>query len=167
MADELCADKGEPAVRLEREYTASPEELWSAWTEPEQLARWLCASGSPLGTVGGPVRLVMGDGDDEWVDVTVVAADPPHRLELTWSFPGTVNSRLVVRIDRVDDSTSRVTVEHSGLGPATGGYGAGWQAYLDRLTSHVDGTVPRSWDELFEEHRSAAPADRQAASGHG
>jgi uncharacterized protein YndB with AHSA1/START domain len=151
VADELCDFDTNPGVHLERDYAASPEELWDAWTEPKRLARWLCTSAAPFLESTGPVRLLLGDAEDQWVDVRVLVAEPPHRLELAWSFAGEVNSLLRVRIDRVSESMSRVAVDHAGLGRATIGYGAGWQAYLEMLGGQFESTIVKPWDELFEE----------------
>lgn len=38
---DLRADGARRGVRFERLYKATAEELWSALTRPEQLARWL------------------------------------------------------------------------------------------------------------------------------
>ena len=29
-----------PALRIDRHYDAAPEEVWRAWTEPEEMKRW-------------------------------------------------------------------------------------------------------------------------------
>jgi uncharacterized protein YndB with AHSA1/START domain len=172
VANQLCDFDTNPSIHLERDYSASPEELWCAWTEPNQLARWLCTSAAPFLTVNGRVRLMLGDGEDQWVDVRVLVAEPPHRLELAWNFAGDINSLLRVRIDRVSDSKSRVTVDHTGLGKATIGYGAGWQAYLEMLASQYGATTAKTWDELFDEflptwRARAAESDQQASSAIG
>ena len=163
MADELRNFTTAPSIHLEHEYTASVEELWAAWTDPQQLSRWLCTSAAPpFLTTSGPVRLWLGDGEDQWVDVEVLVSDPPHRLELAWCFDGGVASVLHVRIDRVNESISRVTVDHRGLGQSTLGYGAGWQAYLDILGGQLGSTASERWAVLFEEYLPVwrARADR-------
>ncbi len=45
------------------------------------MARWLGVPAGPLLDAAAPVRIVMGDGADEWVEVHVLTADPPHLLE--------------------------------------------------------------------------------------
>lgn len=151
MTDEFRADG---TVRLDREYAATPDEVWDAWTSAERLARWLGTPAGPiLGAAGaaGAVRLVLGDGADEWADVSVIAAEPPRLLELSWAFEGGSDSVLRVEIEPVGATRTRVLVEHRGLGPAAIGYGAGWQAYLDgELPRELGADVaPSDWDALF------------------
>jgi uncharacterized protein YndB with AHSA1/START domain len=163
VADELRNFATAPSIHLERDYTASADELWAAWTDPQQLSRWLCTSAAPFLTMSGPARLWLGDGEDQWVDVEVLVSEPPHRLELAWRFAGDVDSVLQVRIERVNDSTSRVKVHHSGLGPSTLGYGAGWQAYLVILGDQLGSIAAERWTALFEEY---LPIWRAKAMAH-
>jgi uncharacterized protein YndB with AHSA1/START domain len=160
VTDEFRSDE---TVHLEREYAATPDEVWDAWTNPERLARWLGAPSAPVLGAAAPVRLNLGDGADEWADVTVIAVDPPRLLELSWAFEGESGSVLRVEIEPVDADRTRVLVEHRGLGSSVVGYGAGWQAYLDgglaqELGEHVPVT---KWDKLFEQ---ALPVWRERAA---
>jgi uncharacterized protein YndB with AHSA1/START domain len=152
VVDELRNFTTAPSIHLERDYIASPEELWAAWTDPQQLSRWLCTSAVPFLTTSDPVRLWLGDGEDQWVDVQVRVSEPPHRLELAWRFAGGVDSVLQVRIQSVDESTSRVSVDHRELGPSTVGYGAGWQAYLVLLGNQFGSIASEPWTALFEQY---------------
>jgi uncharacterized protein YndB with AHSA1/START domain len=162
MVDELRARGDDRFVHLEREYDATPEELWAAWTEPARLARWL---GTPTGALLGatePVRISMGDDADQEVEVEVLSADPPRLLELAWRFPGVTDSRLRVELVPVTASRTRVVVDHGGLGDSTTGYGAGWQAFLDgNLASTLGDAASAAWDERFAE---ALPVWRERAA---
>jgi uncharacterized protein YndB with AHSA1/START domain len=155
VRDELAGD----GVRLEREYDATPEELWDAWTSPERLARWLARPAGPLGPE--PVRLSFGDGEDEWAEVRVRQSRPPELLELTWTFPGISESVLRVEIQRLPGGRSRLIVDHGHLGDAAVGYGAGWDAYLQSLRADLTGERTTAWDELFA---TALPTWRARAS---
>lgn len=137
-------------VHLERDYRATPEQLWTAWTDPESLARWLGTPAGPLLTATTPVRMIMGDDEDQWVDIQVVTAEPPRLLELTWDFPGLTGSRLRVEFKVIDTDRTRVIVDHNNLGTSATGYGAGWQAYLEgALAAHFGEPIKETWDELF------------------
>jgi hypothetical protein len=48
-----------------------------------------------------------------------------------------------------DRGRTRLTIEHRGLGDATVGYGAGWQAYLARLTADLRMVEPPAWEAEF------------------
>src|SRR4029077_12979750 len=45
-----------PTLRLERIFNATPERLWSYWTDPKKYARWFNPSGLPLAIHAFDVR---------------------------------------------------------------------------------------------------------------
>ena len=151
MDDDIRVTGSTRSIHLEREYLGTPEELWDAWTDPERLARWLGTPAGPVLGVPGPVRMVMGDGDDQWVDVRVVTADRPTLLELSWDFPGESGTTLSVRFVPVDAQRTLLVLDHTGFPAASTGYGAGWQAYLDGgLAGEFGNPVEGTWDDWFE-----------------
>jgi uncharacterized protein YndB with AHSA1/START domain len=160
VPDEFRSDA---TVYLEREYPATPDELWEAWTSPERLGRWLGKPAGPVLDAAGPVRLTLGDGADEWADVTVIAADRPRLLELSWAFEGESGSVLRVEIEPIDSSRTRLLVVHRDLGSSAVGYGAGWEAYLDgELAGELGQPWEASgWDVRFE---TALPVWRERAA---
>ncbi|MET9018541.1 SRPBCC family protein [Actinopolymorpha sp. NPDC004070] len=72
---------------LTRELRHSPERVWAALTEPDQLREWApFVPDRDLG-LAGDATLTMVDGattDD--VASTVLRAEPPRLLEYTWGF---------------------------------------------------------------------------------
>ena len=56
---------GKPALQLRRIYPAGREEIFAAWTDPEQMRAWLCPSGATIPfievdlRVGGAFRIDM------------------------------------------------------------------------------------------------------------
>jgi uncharacterized protein YndB with AHSA1/START domain len=137
VADELRIEDGAHALHVEREYDAPPQQVWSAWTDPARLARWLAVPDGPLSD--RPIRLDFGGGTDEWADVSILQAEEPRLLVLRWSFVGVETSELRVEITAADHGGARVTLDHRGLGDSTVGYGAGWQAYLVSLEEELGG----------------------------
>ena len=62
----------EPAVELKRVFAATPERLFSAWTEAEALAAWK----GPESKVGGCYRFVMTGEEGDMAGVeTIVEVD--------------------------------------------------------------------------------------------
>lgn len=79
---------GTPTLRLERTFDATPQELWDAWTDPEQYAKWLNPSPADLVIqewdlrVGGRVKFLMPqpDGNDNPQEGMFHELDEPRRL---------------------------------------------------------------------------------------
>ena len=78
----ISLDGSMATVRFERQYTASVQELWSALTDADQMRRWLGATVSIEGRVGGAVQLRWDSGDEMRGVITVF--DPGRVLEYTW-----------------------------------------------------------------------------------
>lgn len=138
------------SVRFERHYRATPEELWAALTEPEQLRGWLGEARIFEPRVGGRVGLQLGEGEEQAVGGTVLACEPQRLLEYEWRWPGEHESVLRLEL-RADGDGTLLVLDHRLL-PATAatGYAAGWHAYLDLLALELEGTHG-DWGERFAE----------------
>jgi uncharacterized protein YndB with AHSA1/START domain len=157
----LRMEAGRPAVRFERLLPGTPEEVWSALTDPERIGRWLATVGSGRIEPAGSFELLMGDGPDGVVSCRVTAFRPPALLAFTWDYPGGPPS--VVRIElRPGAAGTLLVFDHAGLAGPGAGYAAGWHAHLDALAGEVRGSAPElSWEERFE---NLLPAYRELAS---
>jgi len=159
------------AVRFERHYATDVEDLWSAITEPERLARWFETVTAADGGLreGGGYRIDWGEGGV--TEGAIERCRPPHELQVTWTFPGEPTSLLVVSL-RPASGGAVLFIDHSRL-PATqaAGYGAGWQTYLDRLGAEAQSSgagaaeAParqidwdQRWSELMPGYRAALAA---------
>lgn len=164
MTDDLRTSGATRAVHLERTYPTTQDDLWTAWTDRDRLARWL---GTPAGPIIGaptPVRISMG-GENDWVEVQIVHADAPRLLELRWDFPGEPASMLRVELTPLSDGSTLLVLDHDGLAESSTGYGAGWQAFLDGpLAGLFGGAAAADWDQLFSQ---AMPAWRERAAALG
>jgi uncharacterized protein YndB with AHSA1/START domain len=140
------------AVRFERVYAATPEDLWDAWTAPERISRWLGATlVGPL-AVGVKARLIWGDDPASQVDLVVNELTPPVRLEWQWTIAGEPPTLLRVELSPVPGGTLLV-LDHSRL-PAGqfAGLSAGWHDFLDVLASGAPSAEDR-WRELLPEYQ--------------
>ena len=146
----LRSDDDRCAVAFRRLYDFTAEELWSALTDPEQLARWLARAPRFDPGVGGDVELVFGDGSGERATGRILTWDEPHVLEYEWRFPGEDDS--VVRFElHPQEFGTLLVLDHRRLGRASGaGYSAGWHAHLDALAQLYEFSDD-AWTQRFEE----------------
>jgi uncharacterized protein YndB with AHSA1/START domain len=142
-------------LRLEREFEATAEEVFDAWTNPEVLARWWgpapswdsvrCAVDLRVG--GGYVMRVRDpdSGTELEVGGEYREIDPPRRLVYTWCWaaggpnPGLVTV-VTVEFVALGDRTL-VVLEHVGLGTEDSRtrHGEGWNAAFNRLRDAIFG----------------------------
>lgn len=127
------------------------ERVWAYMTDPTFLVKWF-SDGVVADRIGGEVRFDMG------ATGRVTAYQPPRLLEYTWSEEdasvGPVADSLV-RWELAEEGTGvRLTLTHSRL-PENEvlGHGAGWHAFLQRLSASVNGRNPEPFEELFARHK--------------
>jgi uncharacterized protein YndB with AHSA1/START domain len=152
---------GKAIVRMEDLFSTGIEDLWSALTDPQRLARW-------IGTVEGDLRLggeFRARFTSSWegpgrVDV----CEPPRRLRLTMS-PGQDDQTVIEAELTPNGNQTRLVVEERGL-PVDGaaGYGAGWQAHIEDLGAHLAGRETADWRTRWIE---LTPAYRNQAGRPG
>ena len=119
---------------------ATPERLFTAWTQPEQLKKWwgpesvICVDAEVDLRIGGRYRIgnKLPDGTILWISGEFQVIEPPHKLVYTWrvgaesqpvelvavSFeprPGGATEVIVVH-ERISDKTARDRHEHGWLG---------------------------------------------------
>ena len=89
LAEVECRTTGKRSTLVfVRQLRHSPDKVWAALTDPEQLPQWApFTSDRDLGHVGA-ATLTMTDGEDSANDVTLAAnvtrCEPPTLLEYTW-----------------------------------------------------------------------------------
>lgn len=133
----LAVDADRCRVHFERLYDATPEELWSALTDPEQLRGWLAHASRFQLEVGGEVRLDFGDDDE--VRGAIRELESGRLLEFSWTSSSEAES--VVRFEIVPRERGVLLVlDHRALPQEVGvAYSAGWHAHLDILAAALAG----------------------------
>lgn len=132
-----------PTLKLERTFQATPERLWSHWTDPKKYAKWF--NPAPLDLVihefdvrpGGKIRFDMPQPDgnpnpQEGVFHELV----PNKLLVSGS--PDKSFLITVRFEPVDAKRTKTTVEVTGVPPdwhtmAT----MGWNAGFDKLEGEI------------------------------
>jgi uncharacterized protein YndB with AHSA1/START domain len=124
---------------------ASPEIVFSYFTDPERMCRWMGVTAELDARNGGAFRIDVTNGD---VAVgTYVEVVPPERVVLSWGWEGhaTVppgSTTVEVTLTPEGDGTF-VRLRHSGLDVAGAQrHNAGWTHYLERLRVASSGGEP-------------------------
>lgn len=140
---------GLPRVTFERVLDAAIDVLWSVLATEEGLERWLAPAKIDL-RIGGAVDLDFGEG--EVAGGEIIELEPGRTLEYRWRFTGEPDSIIRFELHPIDDSTTRLTLDHRLL-PADQaiGYAAGWHAHLDALASALESKAEFDWMARFNE----------------
>jgi uncharacterized protein YndB with AHSA1/START domain len=137
----------ESTITITRVVAASPDRVFTAWTDVAQLAAWWWPQ--LAGTTydvdarpGGRFRITSAAiGATVWGVYTEV--DPPRRLVFSWNWedegePEAVVEDTVVVTFRPDDEGTLVTVAHTSVAHVPeGGAEQGWNDVMDRLVREL------------------------------
>jgi uncharacterized protein YndB with AHSA1/START domain len=138
----LRAADGTGTVRMEDRYDTDIDDLWSALTTPDRLARWICEVKGDLGPGGTfQARFTSSWEGPGRVDV----CDAPRRLLLTMS-PGQPDQTVIEARLTADGDQTILVIEERGLPlDELAAHGAGWQAHVEDLAAHLAGREPADW----------------------
>ena len=130
-------------ITIARIVAATPERVFAAWTDAEQLAAWWWPQldGTTYDVdarLGGRFR-IHSSGIGATVTGVYTEVEPPRRLVFTWSWedegePEAVVEDTVVVTFEPDDGGTLVTVAHTSVAHVPeGGAEQGWNDVMDRL----------------------------------
>ncbi len=133
---------GKGVVRMEGRYDTDIDDLWSALTDPERLARWVAKVDGDL-RLGGAFHATFTSG---WEGPgRIDACDPPRQLLVTMT-PGGEDETIIEAVLAADGDQTRLVVEERGIPlEELAAHGAGWQAHLEDLVAHSAGRQPADW----------------------
>lgn len=139
---------GRGVVRMEGLYDTDVDDLWSAITDPQRLARWVAGVEGDLRLGGGfRARFTSGWEGPGRVD----ACEPPQRLLVTMA-PGEVDETVIEAELAVDGDRTRLVVEERGFPlDELAAHGAGWQAHVEDLAAHLVGGGRGDWRTRWAE----------------
>jgi uncharacterized protein YndB with AHSA1/START domain len=164
----LRAADGVGVVRIEDRYETTIDDLWSALTDPDRLARWYGQVEGDL-RPGGEFRLYL-EADDVESTGRVEACEPPRRLLVTTRetdesyqkgqgvppFDDSIEATLTA-----DGDQTILVIEVKGIPlHMLAAYGAGWQIHAEHLAAYLAGrergdTAAR-WHEIVPAYQDLA-----------
>jgi uncharacterized protein YndB with AHSA1/START domain len=154
----LSTADGKGVVTMRDRFSTDIEDLWSALTDPDRLARWLGEFDGEL-RLGGHYRAHYHASGWEGT-CTVTECDPPHHLVVTSDDGG----RTEVTLTADGDGTLMVAEERGMPADLLFAYGAGIQVHMEDLIAHIAGSgrVPAArWEQLEPLYREIAPVPQR------
>jgi uncharacterized protein YndB with AHSA1/START domain len=154
----LRSADGKGVVRMQDRYDTDIDDLWSAFTDPRRLARWIGEVQGNL-RLGGEFRARFFASGWEGTG-RIEACEPPQRLVLVTKAPD--EDELVNEITLTADGDQTVLVlEEQGMPlDQLAAYGAGVQIHVEDLAAHLAGRelsdTKARWDALFPAYQDLA-----------
>lgn len=164
----LRSADGVGVVRIADRYDTDIDDLWTAITDPDRLARW---HGKVEGDLrpGGEFRMYL-EADDIESTGRVEACEPPRRLLVTTRetdesyrkgqgvppFNATIEATLTADADQ-----TILVIEVRGMPlHVLAAYGAGWQIHAENLAAYLAGRerddTQTRWHELVPHYQNLA-----------
>lgn len=139
---------GKAVVRMDDVFDTGIDDLWSALTDPQRLARWIAQVEGDF-RLGGEFRASFTSGWEGPGRVDV--CDPPRRLLVTMA-QDTDDETVIAAELTPDGGQTRLVVEERGLPlDEAADYGAGWQAHVEDLAAHLAGRPCVDWRTRWAE----------------
>jgi uncharacterized protein YndB with AHSA1/START domain len=159
LSGSLRAVDGKAVVRMEDVFDTDIDDLWSALTDPERLARWIARVDGDL-RLGGQFLASFTSGWEGPGRVDV--CDPPRRLLVTMSQDQ--DDETVIAAELVPEGgQTRLVVEERGLPlDEAAAHGAGWQAHVEDLAAHLAGRPRADWRARWAELATAYLGQQRA-----
>ena len=148
VAGTVHAVDGKGVVRMEGRYDTDIDDLWSALTDAERLARWIAEVEGDL-RLGGEFRATFTSGWEGGGRVDV--CEPPRRLLVTMA-PGQEDETVISAELVADGDQTSLVLEERGLPlDVLPVHGAGWQAHIEDLAAHLAGRERTDWHTRWTE----------------
>lgn len=157
-----------------RDFPSGIQDLWSAVTSADRIARWFLPVSGDL-RLGGRYQLEGNAGGE--VLICAPPLDGRAEYRVTWEYGGGI-TWLTVKLNAVDAGTTRLVLEHTAhtadvpaemwdvFGP--GATGVGWDQGLLGLALHigaVEGAIDPSEAEAWQLSDEGKAFSRAAADG--
>lgn len=132
------------------------DRLWWGLTDSEALPHWLGKLSAGRFVTGDVIRIEHAE--NYFCTSRVQECEPERRLRMTWEFPDEPLSTVLITLSP-ENSATRLTLTHDGLGDEAANYLPGWHTHFLYLEALLLGQ-PRSMTDFWStyEELSAAQA---------
>ena len=146
----LRSADGKAVVRMQDRFDTDIDDLWSALTEPERLARWIGKIEGDL-RLGGEYRFHFFASGSEGTG-RIEVCEPPRRLLLQHGL-NQPNVNVIEATLTADGKQTILVIEERGMPlELIAAYGGGIQVHIEDLAAHIAGRehcdADARWDEL-------------------
>ena len=141
---------GRQRLEFHRSWPDPVEDVWSALTEPDRMARWIGTYDGERAPGGTGTFTMTAEQESVGEPLRIVECDRPRRLVVEWV--GQDDWVLEVDLWSEDDRTVLRFRQVFAAGADVADFAAGWHWYLDRLDGEVGGRPgPSDWDAFAAE----------------
>jgi uncharacterized protein YndB with AHSA1/START domain len=138
---------GRQRLEFSRSWPDPAEDVWSALTEPERMARWIGTYDGARAPGGTGTFTMTHEQEPVGEAMRIVECDPPRRLVVEWVGQDTDAWRVELDLWTEDGRTVLRFRQVFAPEADVADFAAGWHWYLDKLDAEVGGRpVPRDWD---------------------
>jgi uncharacterized protein YndB with AHSA1/START domain len=146
-------DDGRQRLEFRRSWPDPIEDVWSALTEPDRLARWIGVYEGERRVGGaGTFAMTHEEGESAGEPTTIVECDPPRRLVIEWVQQETDPWRIDLDLSPENGRTVLRFVQVFLAGADVTDFALGWHWYLEKFAAEVGGTAPPGdWNSFLAE----------------
>lgn len=130
-------------IEVPRRYSAPPERVFRAWTDPASIKAWLAGGEKALvdARVDGLFYIEMPHGGRNYPHYgRYLRVESPRLLEFTWVSEGSQGKESVVTITlTARDAGTELLLRHEGLPTEemAEAHRGGWTKFLEQLTARL------------------------------
>ncbi|MBP6338067.1 MAG: SRPBCC domain-containing protein [Vitreoscilla sp.] len=177
LAGTPCAMAAERALDKQVVVTATPEQVWAAWTTREGITSFFAPDAEIDARVGGAFHIhidpLAAPGSRGADDMRYMALQAPRMLSFDWNAPPSLpearqqRTFVVLRFEPVSATETRVSLHHTGWGD-----GGEWDKtfqYFDKAWGVVLGNLqtrfekgPKDWTDWLAQLRQWHDAEKKA-----
>jgi uncharacterized protein YndB with AHSA1/START domain len=143
---------GTETLVFHRTFPDPIQDVWTALTESDRLARWIGSFTGEGGTGGTVEFTVTGEVDAggevaKPVTVSILDCSPPTRLVVDFPSGDGASWQIAVTLAEHAGGTTLEFTQRLTAGLDATDIEAGWRWYLDRLTASLHGEPMPAWDD--------------------